>query len=195
MVMAMVIPNESAIRHIHFNNAGDSPSPPAVTNAVIRHMELEAEVGGYRAAELKSADVDRVYESAAQLIGAGKDKDGGEYYNPKEEIALVEISTVGWTRVFYSMLETKKREMESSLKEKCIGDAYTEKKELVILVSEAEYAANLVACVKFARDHSRTSDKFRWRVFPIPSSTSECKEGKYRSGRFGSNAIYAQRKL
>lgn len=176
----MVNPQNAAVRHIHFNNAGDSPSPPAVTNAIVQHMNLESQVGGYRAAEL--ANVDKVYESVARLIGARRDQnndDGGtdfvvETYNPRDEIALVESATVGWTRVFYSMLETKEREL---LKQKKPVMGTDEKEEVVILVSEAEYAANLVACVKYARDHSTQNSRFRWRVFPIPSSTTKCVGG------------------
>ena len=131
-------------------------------------MNLESQVGGYRAAEL--ANVEQVYSSVARLIGAGdinsNNDDGAEnakQYNAREEIAMVESATVGWTRAFYSMLETKERELSKT-------DKSSTNKELVILVSEAEYAANLVAAVKFARDHTQNS-RFSWRVFPIPSST------------------------
>jgi len=162
--MAMVIPNTA--HHIHFNNAGDSPSPPEVTNAIFQHLELESQLGGYHAAELTS--LQHVYDSVARLIGAGCDKrDCADKCNARDEIALVESATVGWTRFFYGALETKERELLARAKsEKC-----TEKEELIILVSEAEYAANLVAAVKFARDHSLQSSRFRWRVIPIPSST------------------------
>ncbi|KAL7543403.1 hypothetical protein ACHAXR_012820 [Thalassiosira sp. AJA248-18] len=175
--MAMASPKKT-VRHIHFNNAGDSPSPPKVTNAIVEHINLEAKVGGYRAAEM--ANTEKVYESVARLIGAGpSDSDGvgvglgAEKYNARDEIALVESATVGWTRAFYSMVETKEREL---LAQTTGNQKETEKLELVILVSEAEYAANLVAAVKFARDHTQSS-RFRWRVFPIPSSTITDKQG------------------
>mmetsp|Transcript_29597 Transcript_29597/g.62771 ORF Transcript_29597/g.62771 Transcript_29597/m.62771 type:complete len:516 (-) Transcript_29597:411-1958(-) len=174
--MSMVV-NRNSVRQIHFNNAGDSPSPPAVTNAILQHMNLESQVGGYRAAEL--ANVEKVYESVARLIGARSDHNNdGEgrvnaekKYNPRDEIALVESATVGWTRVFYSMLETKERELLLARKQRN-RKGTEEKEELVILVSEAEYAANLVAAVKFARDHSTENSRFRWRVFTIPSSAT-----------------------
>ena len=111
-------------QHVHFNNAGASPSPPKVLDAVIKHMRLESEVGAYRAAELVSDELDEVYSSAAKLIGAVDDEyeddnDGfsernADNYNARDEIALVESATVGWTRVFYSMLETKERELISN---------------------------------------------------------------------------------
>jgi len=146
-------------RHVHFNNAGASPSPPQVLDATIEHMRLESEVGAYRAAELASDKVDRVYTSVAQLIGAGYSNIDGSGYNPRDEIALTESATVSWTRVFYSMLETKERELTS----------LHHQKEMIILVSEAEYAANCVAAVKFARDHTQLSG-IKWRVAGIPSS-------------------------
>ena len=38
----------------HLNNAGASLMPSSVAEAIIDHIELEAEIGGYEAAELKS---------------------------------------------------------------------------------------------------------------------------------------------
>lgn len=144
---------------MHFNNAGASPSPPQVLDATIEHMRLESEVGAYRAAELAHEKVEKVYRSAAKLIGAGHynmDHVGSEC-NARDEIALTESATVSWSRVFYSMLETKERISRHV------------QKEMIILVSEAEYAANVVAAVKFARDHSQLSG-VKWRVIGIPSS-------------------------
>lgn len=177
----MVKPN-IPVRHVHFNNAGASPSPPDVTNAIIEHLNLESQMGGYRAAELKSTNVDGVYVSVARLIGAGciddddtssrfDDAQTETTYNPRDEIALVESATVGWTRAFYSMLETKERELLATQTTKM--SAVEKEEELVILVSEAEYAANLVAAVKFARDHSMYTKRFRWKVFAIPSTTTQ----------------------
>lgn len=150
-------------RQVHFNNAGASPSPPQVLDATIEHMRLESEMGAYRAAELACNKVDRVYKSVAQLIGADNNSDGSEY-NARNEIALTESATVSWTRVFYSMLETKERELISSQHNR-------QREEMIILVSEAEYAANVVAAVKFARDHTQLSG-VKWRVLGIPSSVT-----------------------
>ena len=172
-MIAVNHPNNNNIRHIHFNNAGASPSPPEVTNAIIQHLQLETEVGGYHAASL--VNIDKVYSSVAQLIGINNNTTDNTSsqpttYNPRDEVALVESATVGWTRVFYSMLETKEREL---LLQHQINNAISnKKKELVILVSEAEYAANLVAAVKFARDHMHNTT-FQWRVIAIPSTKCE----------------------
>jgi len=155
-------------RHIHFNNAGASPSPPEVTNAIIQHLQLEVEVGGYHAASL--VNIDKVYSSVARLIGIDNDNTSQiTSYDPRDEIALVESATVGWTRVFYSILETKEREL-MNLQYQNNNAISNKKKELTILVSEAEYAANLVAAVKFARDHSMYN---AWRVIAIPSTICE----------------------
>ena len=105
--------NNNNIRQIHFNNAGASPSPPEVTNTIIQHLQLEVKVGGYHAANL--VNIDKVYSSVARLIGIDNDTTDNTSqittYNPRDEVALVESATVGWTRVFYSMLETKEREL------------------------------------------------------------------------------------
>ena len=104
--------------------------------------------------------VDKVYTSVAQLIGACYNNIASSEYNARNEIALTESATVAWTRVFYSMLETKERELISQQRNQ---------QEMIILVSEAEYAANCVAAVKFARDHTQLSG-VKWRVVGIPSS-------------------------
>ena len=164
--------NNNNIRQIHFNNAGASPSPPEVTNTIIQHLQLEVKVGGYHAANL--VNIDKVYSSVARLIGIDNDTTDNTSqittYNPRDEVALVESATVGWTRVFYSMLETKERELMLLLQHQNNNAISNKKKELVILVSEAEYAANLVAAVKFARDHSIHNRIFQWRVIAIPST-------------------------
>ena len=53
---------------IHFNNAGASLMPEAVTQAIVRHIELEATMGGYESSDKMSEEISGFYESAAQLI-------------------------------------------------------------------------------------------------------------------------------
>ncbi len=53
---------------IHFNNAGASLPPRPVVDAVIRHLQLEAQVGGYEAAALAAETDAGVYRSAAELL-------------------------------------------------------------------------------------------------------------------------------
>ena len=144
-----------SICHVHLNHAGDSPMPRAVVRAVVEHTELEAQVGGYRAAEIAADRLDQVYVSLSRLIGA-------DDRNPRDEIALVESATVAWTRAFYSMMETKEKELLRT----------SSSRELVILVSEVEYAANVVAAVRFARDHSIINGRLKWKVLRMPSSVA-----------------------
>ncbi|MEQ1587589.1 MAG: aminotransferase class V-fold PLP-dependent enzyme [Cyclobacteriaceae bacterium] len=52
----------------HFNNAGASLMPQPVIDAMIEHIQLEATMGGYEAADLKAKDVTGFYDSTAQLL-------------------------------------------------------------------------------------------------------------------------------
>jgi len=81
-------------RHVrHFNNCGAALMPQAVLEAVETHLEREAMMGGYEAAEAESGRIEAVYESIARLIGAAPD-----------EVALVENATVAWNMAFTSLL-------------------------------------------------------------------------------------------
>ena len=154
---------------IHFNNAGASPSPKPVLRAVANHLSKEAVLGGYLAASRAQPELDKVYTSVARLVNA---RCNG--YDAREEIALVESATVGWTRIFYSMAETLARQSEVMS---------AARKERVILISEAEYAANVVAAVKFAREQNERikSTNVRWRVLSIPSTTYIDNQGEYQT--------------
>lgn len=71
----------------HFNAAGAALPSENVLRTVVDHLNLEARIGGYEAAEAVRDRHEAVYASAARLIGAGP-----------EDIALVESATVGWHR-------------------------------------------------------------------------------------------------
>ena len=139
---ALLLTNDTII---HLNHAGASPSPLCVLDTVIQHLELEQRLGGYSAAEQRHDDLVQVYQDVANLIHASS----------PNEIALVESATVAWTRVFYSMVE-----QHEDIRTHPNG------KRRVILMSEAEYAANVVAASQWARTHDD------WTVLPIPSSTN-----------------------
>lgn len=79
-------PAEGEFSH-HLNSAGAALPSAATLDTVLRHLELEAEIGGYEAATAARPRLDAVYAAAADLIGAGAD-----------DVALVESATVGWHR-------------------------------------------------------------------------------------------------
>jgi len=77
---------------LHFNNAGAALMPQPVLDALQRHLELEATIGGYEAAEREDAAVEHVYDALARLIGGHRD-----------EIAVIENATRAWDMAFYSL--------------------------------------------------------------------------------------------
>src|SRR5436305_15040041 len=58
---------------LHFNNAGASLMPRPVLDATIAHLQLEAQIGGYEAAERAQDAIEHVYDAAAALIGCSSD--------------------------------------------------------------------------------------------------------------------------
>jgi selenocysteine lyase/cysteine desulfurase len=79
-------------RVLHFNNAGAGLMPQPVLDAVVAHLEREASMGGYEAADAAHDAVAHVYDAAASLINAHSD-----------EIAVVENATRAWDMAFYSV--------------------------------------------------------------------------------------------
>src|ERR1700722_5971152 len=78
---------------LHFNNAGAALMPKPVIDAVQKHFLLEAEIGGYEAADVAKETVNQFYHAAARLINC----------SPKE-IAYLENATRAWDMVFYSLV-------------------------------------------------------------------------------------------
>jgi selenocysteine lyase/cysteine desulfurase len=76
---------------LHLNNAGAALMPAPVLEAQVGHLELEARLGGYEAAEAAAPAIGRTYDALARLLGCGRD-----------EIALVENATVGWDLALHS---------------------------------------------------------------------------------------------
>ena len=77
---------------LHFNNAGASLMPRQVLEATIAHLQLEAQIGGYEAADRAHNAIEHVYDAAAALIGCSRD-----------EIAIIENATRAWDMAFYSI--------------------------------------------------------------------------------------------
>jgi cysteine desulfurase/selenocysteine lyase len=77
---------------LHFNNAGASLMPQPVLDAIIAHLQLEAQIGGYEAAESAGEQVEHVYDAVAALLNCARD-----------EVAIVENATRAWDMAFYSI--------------------------------------------------------------------------------------------
>ena len=54
----------------HLNNAGAALMPAPVISAITRHIELEAQIGGYEAADARAAGIAKGYDDLATLVGA-----------------------------------------------------------------------------------------------------------------------------
>jgi selenocysteine lyase/cysteine desulfurase len=55
---------------IHLNNAGAGLMPAPVLRSIVAHLELEANIGGYEAADACTAPIERCYEDIAALLNA-----------------------------------------------------------------------------------------------------------------------------
>ncbi|MBD2755237.1 aminotransferase class V-fold PLP-dependent enzyme [Spirosoma validum] len=57
------------VQHVvHFNNAGASLMPKPVIDAITNHIELEASIGGYEAAQAREEVITNFYTSTAELL-------------------------------------------------------------------------------------------------------------------------------
>ncbi|MEZ4563640.1 MAG: aminotransferase class V-fold PLP-dependent enzyme [Thermomicrobiales bacterium] len=77
---------------LHFNNAGSSLMPQPVLDATVDYLNLEAQIGGYEAADRQEAQIERFYGAAAELLNCDPD-----------EIAFIENATRAWDMAFYAI--------------------------------------------------------------------------------------------
>jgi len=79
-------------QRIHFNNCGAGLMPAPVLEAVKAHLDREAAIGGYEAADEARDRIEGVYASIARMLGCAS-----------REIAVVENATRAWDMAFYSL--------------------------------------------------------------------------------------------
>lgn len=72
---------------VHLNNAGAGLMPEPVLDAIRGHLELEAQIGGYEAADAREGEIARCYEAVGQLLHA-----------PARNIAFTENATVSYAQ-------------------------------------------------------------------------------------------------
>ncbi|MER7639497.1 aminotransferase class V-fold PLP-dependent enzyme [Streptomyces sp. NPDC087305] len=77
---------------VHLNNAGAGLLSRRTLDAMTSHLELEAAIGGYEAADQERDRIDATHGHIARLVGGQAD-----------EIALFDNSTHAWNAAFYSM--------------------------------------------------------------------------------------------
>ncbi|WP_206428413.1 aminotransferase class V-fold PLP-dependent enzyme [Mycolicibacterium stellerae] len=76
----------------HLNNAGAGLLSAPTIAAMTHQLQLEAQIGGYEAAEAAASQIDETYRAVAELLGASA-----------PEIALFDNSTHAWNAAFYSV--------------------------------------------------------------------------------------------
>ncbi len=77
---------------IHLNNAGASLMPRPVMEALVEHLNLESNIGGYEAFHEKEAEIERLYHSCSRILNCHS-----------TEIAFIENATRAWDMAFYSI--------------------------------------------------------------------------------------------
>jgi selenocysteine lyase/cysteine desulfurase len=77
---------------LHFNNAGSSLMPQRVLDVTVDYLNLEAQIGGYEAADRQEALIEQFYIDAAEMLNCDPD-----------EIAFIENATRAWDMAFYAI--------------------------------------------------------------------------------------------
>ena len=77
---------------VHLNNAGAALLSQQTLDAMTDHLRLEAEIGGYEAADAAEDDILATYSGIADLVGGSP-----------HEVALFDNATHAWNAAFYSV--------------------------------------------------------------------------------------------
>ncbi|WP_417774077.1 aminotransferase class V-fold PLP-dependent enzyme [Stappia sp.] len=77
---------------VHFNNAGTGLVSATVLQSVKAHLDLEAEIGGYEAADRSASSIADFHPAIAALLNARP-----------HEIAYIENATRAWDMAFYAI--------------------------------------------------------------------------------------------
>lgn len=77
---------------VHLNNAGAALLAQPTLAAMSAHLQLEAEIGGYEAADAAQDALAASYAAAAELVGGRSD-----------EVAFFDNATHAWNAAFYSV--------------------------------------------------------------------------------------------
>jgi selenocysteine lyase/cysteine desulfurase len=56
-------------QRIHLNNAGAALLAQPTLDAMMGHLQLEAEIGGYEAADARTEEIAATYDVVAELVG------------------------------------------------------------------------------------------------------------------------------
>lgn len=79
-------------RVLHVDHAGASLMPQPVLDAMVDHLVLESQVGGYAAAAAAASLLERTYAAVAELIGA-----------PRDSIAFMDSGTRAWDTAVHAL--------------------------------------------------------------------------------------------
>jgi selenocysteine lyase/cysteine desulfurase len=107
---------------LHFNNAGAGLMPAPVLRAVTAHLEREAAIGGYEAADEARDAIGATYRLLARYLNCAPG-----------DVAVMENATVAWNQAFFAVADRMKPGQR-------------------ILTAEAEYASNYLTYLKVAAD-------------------------------------------
>jgi selenocysteine lyase/cysteine desulfurase len=77
---------------VHLNNAGAGLLSQPTLDAMTAHLQLEAQIGGYEAADAAGEQIGATYAAIAELVGGAAD-----------EVALFDNATHAWNAAFYSI--------------------------------------------------------------------------------------------